>query len=71
MIVLTNEKTNRLLRRLFTSNDGPELVIFFQELEFDYLQRSTTAQSEILSRQNQGRALLCREFYEALQTAKS
>jgi hypothetical protein len=71
MIDLSNEKVSRLLRRLYTSNDGKELIEFLQALEFDYLQRSTTSQSEIISRQNQGRALMCKEFYEALIKAKS
>jgi hypothetical protein len=71
MIDLSNEKVSRLLRRLYTSNDGKEFIDFLQALEFDYLQRSTTSQSDIISRQNQGRALAYKELYESMQNAKS
>jgi len=71
MINLNDAKVSKLLRRLFTSNDGPELVEYLQFLEFDCLQRSVSPASEILTRQLQGRSLAYRELYEALQKAKS
>ena len=71
MVNLRDEKVNKLLRRLFTSNDGKELVEYLQFLEFDCLQRSVSPTSDILTRQLQGRSLAYRELYEALQTAKS
>jgi hypothetical protein len=70
MIKLSDPKVNRLMRKLYVSNDGAELVAYLQLLELDALQSSVT-QSDVKSRQMQGQAMAWRSFYESLQTAKS